>query len=136
VSGFLLDTNTISELRKGHQANQKLISWFRSTDPSILFLSVLVLGEIRKGIELIRRRDPVSALSLEKWFRTIESEWAGRILPVTSDIADEWGRLCAIRPIGIVDALLAATALKANLTLVTRNISDVQHTGVSLLNPF
>jgi hypothetical protein len=136
VSGLLLDTNVASESRKGPRINPGVSAWFQLVEDMDLFLSVLVLGEIRKGIEQARSKDPVKACALEQWLVGLNQKYGDRILPVTAAVAEQWGRLCAIRPISTVDGLLAATALVYDLTLVTRNVSDVAHTGVSLLNPF
>jgi predicted nucleic acid-binding protein len=136
VSGYLLDTNVVSELRKKRRADQKVLAWFDSVAEEDLFLSVLVLGEIRKGIELIRLRDPAQGKNLEAWLSNLETTYAERLLPITAAIADRWGRLSAIRPISTVDGLMAATALESSLTLVTRNTEDVRHTGVGVINPF
>lgn len=100
------------------------------------FISVLTLGEIREGIELVRRRDPTQAIALERWLREIELNFADHILPLTQNIADQWGRLAATRPLPVIDGLLAATAFTHSLAFVTRNAADVRHTGVSVLNPF
>jgi toxin FitB len=136
VSGYLLDTNVISELRKQARADSKVLAWFHSVDEDQLFLSVLVLGEIRKGVEMARQRDPFQANFLEAWLSTLETAYQERLLPVTPAISDRWGRLSAIRPISTIDGLIAATALERSLTLVTRNTGDVRHTGAALLNPF
>ena len=136
MSGFLLDTNVASETRKGPRINPGVSAWYRSVEDADLFLSVLVLGEIRKGVERARPNDPVKAHALEHWLVGLEQKFGDRVLPVTPTVADQWGRLCAIRPISTVDGLLAATALVHGLTLVTRNVFDVAHTGVTLLNPF
>ncbi|MBM2810816.1 MAG: hypothetical protein HW416_1575 [Chloroflexi bacterium] len=101
-----------------------------------LFLSVLVIGEIRQGIDRLRRRDPIRAAGFEGWLATLRRDYAERILPITMDIAEEWGRLNVRRTIPAVDGLLAATAKVRGLTLVTRNTNDVSGTGVRLLNPF
>ena len=136
VSGYLLDTNVISETRKRRRANQNVLTWFESVEGEELYLSVLVLGEIRKGIEKVRPADPLQARSLEQWLNILESSYSDRILPITTAIADEWGRLSAIRPLSTVDGLLAATALVHDLTLVTRNEQHISHTRVKFLNPF
>lgn len=136
MSGYLLDTNVASETRKGRRTDPGVLAWLESVDDARLFLSVLVAGEIRKGIEQARPRDPVKARALENWLSGLEKEFADRMLPVTAFIADQWGRLSAIRPISTTDGLLAATALAHDLTFVTRNVGDVEHTGVRLLNPF
>ena len=136
MSGFLLDTNIVSELRKGSRAKASVIAWANSVIHEEHFISVLTFGEIRKGIELVRRRDATQVIALERWLRQIELNFGDRILPLTQNIADQWGRLAAIRPLPVVDGLLAATALAHSLTFATRNAADVRHTGVSVLNPF
>jgi hypothetical protein len=133
---FLLDTNVLSEVRKGSRANAKVRKWFDATPDNDLCVSVLVLGEIRKGLELLRPRDAVQALAIEHWLRKTEFDFGDRVLPVTKSVADQWGRLAAIRPLATTDGLMAATALAHSLIFVTRNGADVQHTGVSILNPF
>jgi predicted nucleic acid-binding protein len=136
MSGYLLDTNVVSELRKGQRANPNVLAWFLTVDDDDLFISVLVLGEIRSGIERIRSSDPAQAKVLERWLKGLEAAYADRILVITTGIADKWGRLSAIDLPSVVDGLLAATALENDLTLVMRNVQDVARTGVSLLNPF
>jgi len=137
VSGYLLDTNVVSELRKDQRANPNVLSWLGTIDDHRLFLSVLVLGEIRKGIELVRLRDRDAVLALEGWLHGLEEKYAAdHVLPVTAAIADQWGRFAAIRPISPVDGLMAATALVHDLFLVTRNVQHLAHTPVKLLNPF
>ena len=136
MSGYLLDTDIAGELRKKQRANADVVAWFESIDEDDVFLSVLILGEIRKGIEQVRSSDPPQAQALEKWLNGLERMYVDRLLPVTVDVADRWGRLSAIRPISTIDGLLAATALVHDLTFVTRNAPDVGHTGVKLLNPF
>jgi predicted nucleic acid-binding protein len=99
-------------------------------------LSVLVLGELERGVEQVRRRDPHSAAALARWLRQITRAYGDRILPVTLPIARRWGVLGTPDPIATVDGLLAATALHHDLVLVTRNVKDIARTGVQLLNPF
>jgi len=136
MSGFLLDTNVVSEVRKGRRTNPHVAAWFNSVGHDDLFLSVLVIGEIRKGVEQARPHDPAKARALDVWLTGLERQYADKILPITSAVADLWGRLSSMRPLSTVDGLLAATATVHNLTLVTRNVLDVAHTGVKLLNPF
>ena len=136
MSGFLLDTNIISEARKAERANSNVQQWLESVDDEVLFLSVLALGEIRRGIEQIRPRDAVQARALERWLAGLERTYRDRLLPITAQIAQRWGRLSAIRPISAVDGLMAATADVHELTLVTRNVDDVAHMGINVLNPF
>jgi predicted nucleic acid-binding protein len=136
MTGYLLDTNVVSEIRKGNRANPNLRSWFQAVPEEGIFLSVLVLGEIRSGVERIRPRDPAQAQALERWLLDLEVTYADRIFPITGAIADRWGRLSAGHPPSVVDCLMAATALENDLTLVTRNTDDVKRTGVKFLNPF
>ena len=136
MTGYLLDTNIVSEIRKGNRAHRRLLAWFQSIEDDELFLSVLVLGEIRGGIERISRKDAAQAQALERWLSDLETNYADRIFPITGAIADRWGRLSAGDPPSVIDSLMAATALVNDLTLVTRNTDDVKRTGVNLLNPF
>jgi predicted nucleic acid-binding protein len=139
VTGFLLDTNVVSELVKP-KPDDRVRRWIEETNESILFLSVLTLGEIRNGVQRLRsgrRRG-----RLESWLQVdLPSRFQDRILPIDSAIADRWGRVSAIaaakgKPVPVIDGLLAATAIHHNLTLVTRNSSDVSGTGVPTLNPW
>lgn len=136
VSGYLLDTNVLSELRKRELCNAGVMKWFASTEEKSMFLSVLVLGEIRHGVELLRRRNATQAQQLDAWLHRISAQFAHHILPVDGAIADLWGSLGLEQPIPPIDGLLAATALYHGLTLVTRNASDTERTGVDVLNPF
>ena len=133
---FLLDTNVVSELRKGARANPGVVAWIAEVDDSELFLSVLVAGELRQGVERLRLRDAPSAAHLDRWCSALIDGYADRLLPVDVRIADLWGRLNSPDPISAVDGLLAATAIVHGLTLVTRNVKDVARTGVMLHNPF
>lgn len=99
-------------------------------------MSVLTLGEIRSGIERIRRRDPAQARALEAWLTRLRRGYGDRTLPISPEVGDRWGRLNAVRPLPTVDSLIAATALEHGLTLVTRNVDDYAGTGVALFNPF
>jgi len=132
---FLLDTNVLSEARKpGGDPNVR--AWIASVSGSELYLSVLVVGEIRQGIERLRRRDPAQAAVYETWLARLRRDYADRIIPITGDIAEEWGRLNVPDPIPTIDGLMAATARVLDLTFVTRNTADVAQTGVRVLNPF
>lgn len=133
---FLLDTNVLSELRKGERANAGVQAWFADTDDTSLFTSVLVLGEVRRGVERIARRDPATATVLDAWLLRLHRSFSRRILPVDADVADLWGRLNVPDPLPAVDGLLAATALVHGMVLVTRNTRDVAPTGVVVLDPF
>ncbi len=136
MSGCLLDTNVLSELRKEKRCDAGVRQWLEETAEEELFISVLVLGEIRQGIERIRRRDPGQARALEKWLLWVVTEFHDRILPVDEKVADQWGRPGLQRPVPILDAFLAATALVHGLTVVSRDEEGFRHTGVSVINPF
>jgi len=133
---FLLDTNVVSEVRKGVRADRRVMGWLEEVDADDLRLSVLVLGELRQGVERLRSRDVVSARHLDRWLHGLAERYAGRILPIDEPVAQLWGRLNVPDPLPAVDGLLAATALVHDLTLVTRNTRDVARTGVRVLNPF
>lgn len=139
MSGFLLDTNVISELI-GQRPNPHVAQWVEATDEALLHLSVLTLGEIRKGIASLppaKRRT-----ALEAWLGTeLRNRFAGRILPIDAEVADRWGYLAAQARskkilLPVIDGLLAATALQHNLTIVTRNTKDVAGIGVAVFNPW
>ena len=132
----LLDTNVVSELRKRERCDENVTTWYASIPGGDLFLSVLTLGEIRKGIVLVRDRDPGQAEALENWLTFVKQNYEGRILPIDADISDAWGQMHYVRNVPVVDGLLAATAKVHNLTLVTRNIQHMQGLGASLLDPF
>lgn len=133
---YLLDTNVISEIRKQQRGDAGVLRWYGQVDTSSLFLSVMVTGEIRRGIEKAGVRDSAQARHLSDWLADVEKQYKGRILSVNADVADEWGKMTAIRVDHDVDCLLAATAKVHHLTLVTRNIKHVQNLGVTILNPF
>ena len=132
----LLDTNVVSELRKGAHANVGVAEWFAGVAEEEIHLSVLVVGELRRGIDRLRERDPRQASALETWLRRVERDHAERILPVDRRVAEQWGRLSARRSASVIDTLMAATAQVFDLVLVTRNVKDVAWTGVAYLNPF
>lgn len=133
---YLIDTNIISEVRKGNKANPQVLTWWAEVDDNELWISALVLGEIRQGIERSRQRDPAKARALEQWLGTLTTHFRDRALPVDSAVAEVWGRLNGPRPLPVIDSLLAATAIVHDLTLVTRNAADIKSTGVAILNPW
>lgn len=133
---YLIDTNIISEVRKGARCDARVSAWYASIADEDLFLSTLVLGEIRKCVELARPRDAGRALALERWLGDVEAAFNGRVLGIDNAVSDQWGRMSAIRPLPVIDGLLAATALTHGLTLVTRNDRDVAGLGAMVFNPF
>ena len=132
---YLLDTNILSETRK-KQADERVMSFLSDAEPSALFVSVLSLGELRKGVALKTRSDADAAKRLGAWVDGLEFSFGERILGIDAAIARQWGELSAQRSRPVVDTLLAATALVHKLTLVTRNINDVHDLGVKLLDPW
>ncbi len=133
---YLVDTNVLSELRKGRRAHPGVIGWFATVSDDEIYLSVLTVGEIRKGVENIRRRDRPAARRLDSWLRRVVTAHEERILPIDRDVAEEWGRLNVPDPLPVVDGLIVATARVYGLTLATRNVKDVARTGVACVNPF
>ena len=136
---YLIDTNVISEGRKGARANAGVRDFFKriASDQSPVFLSVVTVGELRRGVELIRHRgDLVQANRLEKWLLLLLRHYEDYILEVDADVAQLWGRLRVPHYENALDKLIAATALIHNLTVVTRNHDDFSRTGVRVLNPF
>ncbi len=133
---FLIDTNIISEIRKAERCDAHVANWYAGVNDEDLYLSVLVTGEIRKGVELSRSRDRQKSESLHRWLHQLEQGFGERILPVNFAVANEWGRLAAIRTVPVIDGLLAATARVFELTLITRNINDIAGLDVKSLNPF
>jgi toxin FitB len=139
MSGFLLDTNCISELVRS-KPEPRVLEWMEAADESLRYLSVLTLGEIRKGMAGLpqgKRRT-----HLETWLELdLQARFSGRILPIDTAIADRWGLLAAEakrkgRTLSAIDGLLAATAVHHNLTIVSRNVSDFAHTHAAVLNPW
>jgi toxin FitB len=133
---YLIDTNIISELRRDERTAPGVAAWYATVERRELYLSVLVLGEIRKGLELARRTRAHFASDLETWLGTVTRAFADRVIPVDQTIADQWGRMNAIRTLPVIDGMLAATAKVHGLILVTRNVSDVLGLGVEVFNPY
>lgn len=133
---YLLDTNVLSERRRP-APDPWVGAWLAQVDAYELYISVVTLGEIRRGItKLQRRNDHRQAAAVELWLATTKRQFADRIVPVTAEVAEGWGHHDAARPIPTADGLIAATAEVNGWTLVTRNVKDFEHTGVRLLNPF
>jgi toxin FitB len=135
VTGYLLNTNVISETRKS-RPDAGVIAFLSAAGGEGLFLSVLTLGELRKGVALKRRVDPEAATELAIWVEGIANNFADRILPIDSATALRWGELSAGRSLPVIDMLIAATALSRDLTLVTRNTRDFESSGALLLDPW
>ena len=139
MSGFLLDTNCISEITRV-QPEPRVLQWFNVADETLLHLSVLTLGEIRKDIAGLPQSGRRS--QLESWLEVdLQARFSGRVLPVSAAIADRWGVLAAEskrkgRPLSVIDGLLAATALQFNFTIVSRNVNDFADTRVPVVNPW
>jgi predicted nucleic acid-binding protein len=132
---YLLDTNVVSELRK-RAPDPNLLAWYADVPSAELFLSVLTLGEIRLGVERLRRKDEAQAASLDRWLIGLSQAYGEHIVPIDKAIADAWARLSVPDPMPVNDGLLAATASVRNWTLVTRNTAHLARSGVRLLNPF
>jgi toxin FitB len=133
---FLIDTNVVSELRKA-APDPRVVAWHERHAMASAFLSVLVVGELRQGIERLRPRDVRRAEALDRWLAGLLNSYRDRMLPVTRAIAEEWGRMNASpQPPPPVDGLMAATARVHRLTLVTRNVAHVARTGVRVMDPF
>ena len=136
---YLIDTNVISEIRKKSKANKGVRAFFKQAidDETQIFISVVTVGELRRGVELIRYRgDARQANQLEKWLVALMTEYQDHILDINQDIAQLWGRLRVPHPENALDKQIAATALIYELTVVTRNHKDFVKTGAPVLNPF
>jgi predicted nucleic acid-binding protein len=132
---YLLDTNVVSEIRR-RTADPNVVAWFESVAPEALYLSAIVVGEVRAGIDRLRPRDRAQADVFEAWLHELLTTFSDRILPIDADIAQEWGRLTAHRTLAVEDGLMAATANVHGMTFVTRNVVDVAGTGTRVLNPW
>lgn len=137
MAGILIDTNILSEIRKGaNRSDPGVWAWWLKTREAEFFLSVITIGEIRKGISRLVSRDPIQAQVLENWLASLKAHFTGGLIDITPAIAERWGHLQSIRPLPEIDALIAATALDRDLTLVTRNESDFTGLGLRVFNPF
>jgi toxin FitB len=134
-SGYLLDTNVVSEAQRP-RPNRGVLVFLESLEEVRVFISVLTLGELRKGVAARRQRDATAAANLARWVDETETNFADRILPVDRAAARIWGELSASRALPVVDTLIAATALVHDLTVVTRNVRDIAVTGANVFNPW
>jgi predicted nucleic acid-binding protein len=132
---FLLDTVVLSELRKARPSH-KVVQWIKAQEAGNLFISVVSIGEIERGIARARKSDAVFANELEQWLETLLNLYADRVLPVSATAARLWGRLSAKLGHDGADLLIAATALSHDATVVTRNVKHFAPTGVRVFNPF
>jgi len=133
---FLLDTNVASEPTRLRPSG-KVVAWLRATPSNDLFLSVITLGEIRKGIELSRTGAPHVTSRVEQWLTLVNLEYRTRVLELDEDAADIWGRIMAAHPrVPIEDGQIAAIAIRHDMTVVTRNVRDIAKTGARYLNPY
>jgi predicted nucleic acid-binding protein len=139
MSGFLLDTNCISEAVR-LKPEPRVMAWMEGADESLLYLSVLTMGEIRKGLAALQQSK--RRTQLETWLELeLQARFSGRILPIDAAVADRWGLLAASakrrgKALSSIDGLLAATAIHHNLTIVSRNVSDFANTYVPVVNPW
>jgi len=134
---YLIDTNVISELRKGSKSNLGVQRFFESIQSESIYISVLTLGEIRRGCENIRQRgDTLQASQLENWLKEITREYKNKILSFDDECAQVWGKLMSPHKSNPIDKQIAAIAMINQLAVVTRNVDDFRETGVQMINPF
>lgn len=136
MTGYLLDTNVVSEPRKGARADVGVRAWMADRRDDDLFLSVLTIGELHTGVERIRRRDPRAAGELDTWLGRLVAVHVDRILDIDLAVVRCWAALSVPDPVPVIDGLIAATALTHGLTVVTRNVRDFRGSGVQVVNPF
>jgi len=130
---YLVDTNVLSEARRG---TREARIWLRSVEPATIYLSVITLGEVMKGIALKQRTDRRAAAALTVWLEQLRLDHSDRILPISDRVALEWGRLAAERSRGMADGLIAATAMVHSKIIVTRNVADFSDTRIPVINPW
>lgn len=136
---FLIDTDVVSELRKNNRADKGVLKFFQQyqVESDRCFVSSITLGELRRGVELIRLRGDIQqAELLERWLIQLKSDFGNRILPIDLDVGELWGRLRVPDATNSIDKLISATALINSLTVITRNVKHFERTGVPVMNPF
>jgi len=132
---ILLDTNVLSEAAR-RVPDASVMTWLDRVDPDGVRISVLTLGELAKGVAILTRRDPRAAEPLRAWVDQTRLDYADRLIDIDASVAEAWGILSAVRPLPVIDGLIAATARVHNLTLATRNVRDFADTGITLVNPW
>ena len=132
----LVDTNVISELKRGRNAAPRVVAWFAALSPQNIFTSVIVLGEIRRGIELVAIRDKPQAAALEHWYASVREQLGDRVLAVDEPIMALWARISVPQMLPAYDGLIAATALAHGLIVATRDAEDFRRTGARVINPW
>lgn len=133
---YLVDTNVISEVRKGNRGNSRVISWWNSIQTSQIYLSVLTLGELQRGVLALRQKNKTQAQHLENWIVGLNRNFASRLVSIDKDAAMIWARISGLRTFPLIDSLMAASAISRKMTFVTRNTGDIKDCGVLYLNPF
>jgi predicted nucleic acid-binding protein len=132
----LVDTNVVSELKRGRNADPRVLAWFSQLPKERIFTSVIVLGEVRRGIELVARRDKPQSELLERWYSSVREQLANRVLAVDEPVMMVWSRISVPDPLPAYDGLIAATALVHGMTVATRNAGDYRRAGVAVLDPW
>ena len=133
---FLVDTNVVSELKRGRNAAAAVTAWFAAVPAEQIFTSVVVLGELRRGIELLSRRDKTQGEMLERWYAAMRQQLGNRVLQVDEPVMMTWSRISVPDPLPAYDGLIAATALVHRMTVVTRNTADFRRVGVTTVDPW
>ncbi len=133
---MLVDTNVVSELKRGRNADPRVVAWFSEVPNERVFTSVIVLGEVRRGIELVARRDKPQAEVLERWYASIRDQLANRVLAVDEPIMMVWSRISVPDMLPAYDGLIAATALVHGMTVATRNTADYRRAGIEVFDPW
>jgi toxin FitB len=132
----LVDTNVISELKRGRSAAPGVVAWFAALSPQNVFTSVIVLGELRRGIALVARRDKPQAEALEEWYSSVRERLGNRVLSVDEPVMALWARISVPHRLSAYDGLIAATALAHGLVVATRNTQDYRNAGARVINPW
>jgi predicted nucleic acid-binding protein len=132
----LVDTNVVSELKRGRNGDPFVVAWFSTLSPERIFTSVVVLGEIRRGIELIARRDKPQAAVLERWYESMRQRLGNRVLDIDERVMTTWAKISVPDMLPAYDGLIAATALVHDLIVATRNVADYRRVGLRVVDPW